>query len=90
MKRISFVVLFIAICVMLIAETGEEMLKRAISTNLTNSWNDGAKQKGQWTSGSNNMSAYLWPNGEMYFGNFLNNLSHGYGISIAPQGYELP
>jgi len=87
MKRASFAVLFIAICVMLSAETGEEMLKRAISTNPTNSWSDGSKHKGP-DRNTSSISAYLWPNGQMYFGNFLNSLRHGYGIDIAPQGLE--
>jgi len=41
MKRVGFIMLLITICVMLSAESGEEMLKRAISTNPTNSWDDG-------------------------------------------------
>jgi hypothetical protein len=88
MKRVSFITLFITICVILNAQTGEEMLKRAISTNPTNSWNSGNKQKGQWTNG-NNISAFLFSDGTMYFGNFLNNDYHGYGILIVPQGKQI-
>jgi len=84
MKRTIFVVLFIAMCVTLIADSGEEMLKRAISTNPTNNWSNGSKQKGQWSTG---MGAYLYNTGTMYFGNFLDTNNHGYGIYIVPDGY---
>jgi hypothetical protein len=87
MKRISFLVLLSTICVMLNADAGEEMLKRAIITNPTNSW-DKDKQKGQWTS-AGNMSAYLFSSGSMYFGNFLGNNRQGYGIYMAPEGYDI-
>jgi hypothetical protein len=70
------------------AQAGEEMLKRAISTNPTNSWNDNSKQKGQWGDGGN-ISAYLFSSGSMYFGNYLDNKRNGYGIYIAAQGYEI-
>jgi len=80
--------LLVTICVMLNAQTGEEMLRRAISTNPTNSFSDGSKQKGQWTT-SNNMSAYLYTDGLMFFGNFIGNKRHGHGIMIASEGYYI-
>jgi len=85
MKKISFVMLFITICVILNAESGEEILKRAISTNPTNSWGK-IKQKGQWTNGSN-ISAILYEEGSMYFGNLYGNKKHGYGIFIVANVY---
>jgi len=87
MKKISFVMLFITICVMLNAESGEELLKRAISTNPTNRWGDD-KQKGQWTKDGYNISAYLFSDGRMYFGNWFGNKLHGYGLSIMREGWE--
>jgi hypothetical protein len=88
MKRVSLIVLIGSVCVMLNAQTGEEMLRRAISTNPTNSWGN-ARQKGQWTNGAN-MGAYLYSDGSMYFGHFLGNKRHGYGMYIAPVGYQVP
>jgi hypothetical protein len=64
---------------------GEEMLKRAVSTNPTNTWGN-KKQKGQWTT-SNNISAILFDNSSMYFGNFLGGNMNGKGIYIAPEGF---
>jgi hypothetical protein len=87
MKKVGFSMLFITICVMLIAESGEEMLKRAISTNPTNKWGND-KQKGEWTNGSN-MSACLFSNGSMYLGNFIGNKRNGRAIYIASEGYEI-
>jgi hypothetical protein len=87
MKRVSLIVLIGSVCVMLSAQTGEEMLRRAICTYPTNSWGN-ARQKGQWTNGSN-MSACLYPAGDMYLGNFWGNKKHGYGINIVPDGYQI-
>jgi len=88
MKRFCFfTAVLVALCVMVNAQSGEEMLKRAISTNPTNKWGNGM-QKGQWTN-SSNMSAYLWSNGTMYLGNFFGNKCHGYGINIQPEGYSI-
>jgi regulator of sirC expression with transglutaminase-like and TPR domain len=87
MKRVSFIVLLSTVCVVLSAQTGEEMLRRAICTNPTNNWGN-AIQKGQWTNGSN-MSACIYPAGDMYLGNFWGNKKHGYGINIVPDGYQI-
>ena len=84
-KRVGFIMLLITICMMLSAESGEEMLKRAISTNPTNIWGK-TKQKGQWISDNQNISAYLHGDDGMYFGNYLGNKKNGYGIYIVTEG----
>ncbi len=89
MRKDILIISCIMICAVLNAESGEEMLRRAVSTNPSNSWNSGDMQKGQRIADKNNMSAYLWSNGAMYFGNFYGNQLHDYGIYIVPEGYQV-
>ena len=57
-----------------------DMLKQAVSSNPTNTWEDGDKYKGQ--SRTNGLGVYLWDNGDIYFGNSKENRRNGYGVYV--------
>jgi hypothetical protein len=65
-----------------------DKLKQAISTNPRHSWDSGSRYKGQ--DRNNGAGAYLWNDGDIYFGGFKENHRDGYGIYIVPdKGYSV-
>ena len=67
--------------------TWRDMLKQAISANPANNWDNGDRYKGQ--AMANGMGAYLWSDGTMYYGSWVENKRTGYGIYITPDGYTV-
>jgi len=93
MKRIIYLALILT-CINIVtmsylfAETGIEMLKRAISTNPTNIIGGESQKQVNWGS-SGTVGASLWSDGAMYFGNFEGNKKHNVGSYKAPNGKEI-